>query len=63
MSKIYADNRLLEYVDLVLLQKGLDEIIALFAYAGLNPNTKKTKYIVIRGETASQALREEYMTI
>jgi len=59
ISQFYADDGLLENTNPEVLQRDLDEIIALFSQVGLKANENKTKFMVVRGAAAPKALSKE----
>ena len=58
-SKFYADDGLIENENPKSLQKDIDILCNLFERVGLKTNTKKTKFMIIRGPSAPTALSEE----
>ena len=52
----YADNGLMESTNPDTLQKDLDAMIGLFKEMGLNTNETKSKYMILRGAAAPEAL-------
>ena len=55
-SKFYADDGLLQNINLVQLQLDLDYLLKVFKVVGLKANAKKTKYMIVKGAAAPKAL-------
>ena len=58
-SIFYADDGRIENEDYQKLQEDINMLCGLFERVGLKTNTKKTKFMIIRGPSAPEALKEE----
>ena len=57
-SRFYADDGLMQNTNPAELQNDLNFIISMFARIGLKANEKKTKFMIVRGAKAPQALSD-----
>ena len=58
-SILYADDGRIENDNPQKLQEDINLLCGLFERVGLKTNTRKTKFMIIRGPSAPRALKEE----